>query len=86
MINEGKNADMLGKHSLRLDEEGLVIGSSLSEARTNYGAVEEVVETKEYIYIYVSSISAHIIPVRSFESVQQKDEWINKLNHKVKVI
>ena len=48
---------------------------------------EDYLESNNFSHVLlISSISAHIIPVRSFESVQQKDEWINKLNHKVKVI
>lgn len=83
MIDEGKNVDMLGKQSLRLDEDGIVNTSRLSESKTNYEAVEKVIETKEYVYIYISSIMAYIIPVKSFGSIDQKEELINKLNDKV---
>ena len=83
MVDEGKNADMLGSQSLELTEDRIVNISSFSESKTDYRTVERVVETKDYIYIYISSVMAYIIPIRTFESLDQKTEFINMLNSNI---
>lgn len=81
MLDEGKNADMLGNQSLTLTEDGIVNVSNFSESKTNWGTVENVVETKEHIFIYISAVMAYIIPIRAFQSINQKNEFISSLNY-----
>jgi len=81
MIDEGKNADMLGNQSLTLTEDAIVNISNFSESKTNWHTVENVVETKEHIFIYISAVMAYIIPIRIFESVNQKNEFSCTLNY-----
>lgn len=83
LVDEGKNAGMFGNQSLTLDIESIVEIGMINESKTNYVAVEKVVETNDYVYIYTSSIKACVIPNRAFESIDQRTEFINYLNAKV---
>ncbi|MFZ7104315.1 MAG: YcxB family protein [Peptococcaceae bacterium] len=83
LVDEGQNADMLGRQTLKLAADGIVNITGFSESKTNYGAVEGVIETQEYIYIYLSAVMAYIIPVDSFADSTQKAEFINRLNGEI---
>lgn len=80
MINEGKNAMLLGNHSITLTENGLVETSHLSETKTNWEVIEEVLETEKHIFIYNSAVSAYIIPVSAFKDTNEKEAFMNTLH------
>lgn len=80
LVAEGKNTNIFGNHSLTLTEEGIIETSSSGEAKTNWSAVEKVYDTEKYLYIYISSINAYIIPVRAFKSLDEKNEFLRKIN------
>ncbi|MTK11455.1 MAG: YcxB family protein, partial [Clostridiaceae bacterium] len=63
MVNEGKNMDMLGNRKLSLTEEGIINITKVSESKTRWDAIESIEETEKYIFIYISSVSAYIIPI-----------------------
>jgi len=83
MVDEGKNNSVVGTHKLTLSQNGIVDKSEHSEAKTEFIAIENIVEDKEHIFIYVSSNSAHIIPIRIFENDAQKKEFLAVLGQKV---
>lgn len=81
MLNEGENEGkgILGKHSFSLSEDGIVDTSEHSELRTKLNAIENVVESKDHIFIYISAISAFIIPTRIFAGEDHKEEFLKKV-------
>ena len=79
MIDEGKNTDMLGERSLQLTECGILQTSSLSESKITWDVIEDVVETKEHIFIYINALSGYVIPIRAFANAAQKDEFLGIL-------
>ncbi len=80
MVDEGKNVDLLGYRTVTIDAEGLHSKSDVSESTIKWSSVENVVETKEHIFIYVSAISAHIVPFRIFETDKDKEEFLKVLH------
>ena len=80
MLEEGKTTGILGNHIFSLSEEGVIDKTEFSE--TSYKLIEKVVESEDhiYIYIYVSAVMACIIPIRIFGSVDEKENFLNKLN------
>lgn len=54
--------------------------SSLFKNQYNYSFIEDIVTSRDAIYIFVSSNSAIIIPNRAFASEQQKQECFELLN------
>jgi len=83
MLAEGKNKSVVGTHNLVISENGIVDRSEHSEAKTQFSAIENIVEDKEHIFIYVNANSAHIIPIRIFENEDQKKELLTFLRQKV---
>ena len=67
---------LLGKRSLSLTEEGILEISESRESKSKWDAVENLVETQEYIFIYISSIMAYVIPSRAFTSEAERNEFI----------
>ena len=83
MLAEGKVHSVVGTHNLAISENEIVDNSEHSEAKTQFNAVENIVEDKEHIFIYVNADSAHIIPTRIFENNDKKKEFLAFLNQKV---
>lgn len=83
MVDEGKNAGMFDNQSLTLSLDGIINIGSLDESKTKYEAVEKVAETNDYVFIYISSIKAYIIPIRAFVGLNQRNEFVNYLSSKV---
>lgn len=77
MVDEGKNSNMLGERTLKLVEDGMIQSSSLSESKTTWDAIVDVIETGEHIFIYTSSLAGYVIPVEVFDTVAEKDEFLN---------
>lgn len=55
-----------------------------TETRVQYSAIDKIILGDQAIYVYFSSIQAFIFPYRSFESDEQKNEFIAFLNAKCK--
>ena len=83
LLAEGKNNSVVGGHNLAITDDGIVDRSEHSEAKTQFSAIESIVEDKEHIFIYVSANSAHIIPSRIFENEDRKAEFLTFLRQKM---
>lgn len=75
MQTEGKNRGVWGKHYIRIDEQELFEKTDVGESRWRWIGIERVVENNEYIFIYVSTTSAHAIPKRCFSSSEQAEAF-----------
>lgn len=82
MLAGGKNQSVVGSHDLSVSEAGIIDKSEQSEARTPFEEVQDIVEDKRHIFIYVSSNSAHIIPYRIFADEGQKSGFLKLLREK----
>jgi hypothetical protein len=67
MVLEGKNKNLLTKHTIELTPDEVIEKTESSSYTTGWAAVERVVNNKEFILIYVNSLSAHVIPFRAFK-------------------
>ena len=61
---QGPNALPEGPNALKLDDEALFLRSPASDTRLPLPSVERIVETPDYLFIYVGSIQALIVPRR----------------------
>jgi hypothetical protein len=75
MKKEGENKALWGKRRLTIDAQGLFEKSEVGETRLRWDGVERVVETADYIFIYVTTVSAHVIPKKSFQDKEQALEF-----------
>jgi hypothetical protein len=74
-LDKGKNKGILGEHSILFSDTEIVEVNDYNEMKTQWDGVEGVVETKDYIYIYNSAVTAYIIPIRAFVSMEAKEEF-----------
>ncbi|PJZ53295.1 YcxB family protein [Leptospira adleri] len=78
MLREKENKGMIGKQKITLTDDLLVFETSLSSAQFKLGSISELVETKDYLFLYVSSLSALIIPRSSFQN-SDKEEFLKEI-------
>ena len=64
MYREGQNPLFEGPHVLKLDDAGLVATTPKAEARFALTSVQRVVDTREYVFIYLGAMQAFIVPRR----------------------
>ncbi len=76
MIKEGKNEGLLGEHSMKMTEEGIVDTSLQRETKVTWSGITGFKEDDGYIYLYNSSVSAYILPKREINHVDEARNYI----------
>jgi hypothetical protein len=76
MIREGKNEGLLGEHTMTLSDEGIVDSNPNGETRVNWTGIIKLVEDESNLYVYISSVSAYIIPKKDLTNVEDVREYI----------
>lgn len=84
LLKEDKYISMIGERSLALTKEGIIETSSQNESKVKWESVGRINETKEHIFIYISPVSAFIIPTRSFKDIAEKEEFRKQLDMYIK--
>ena len=77
MLDEGNNDNFLGTRTLTLSDQGIVKVIKDGTTTNLWSSVERLAVTDNYIFIYVSSIMAYIIPSRIFSDTSDKQTFIN---------
>lgn len=75
LFTEGKNKGVLGNHIFAIDADGILEISDVGETRTVWSGVERIEENDEYMFLYVGSFHAHIIPKRAFMSENEASRF-----------
>ena len=70
LFSDGRNVTIFGAHHMKLLEDHLEIQTEHSVSQIKWTGIEKVEQSDDYIYIYVSSLTAHIIHKRFFASPQ----------------
>jgi hypothetical protein len=78
LLKEGRNALLDCPVRMEMDERGLRVTTEMSESRLAWDAVERVEETADHIFIYVTSMSSHVIPKWAFESRGEAEQFFVK--------
>lgn len=79
MLEEGDNENLFNQRTLVLTDEGITETSSIGESHIRWDKINHLEETEDYLYIYVSSVSAHIVPKRVFENLSEQEKFISKI-------
>jgi hypothetical protein len=74
---------ILGKRKLTISDDGLIETTEHSESITKWGGVHSVETTKNYVYVFVDSCAAHIIPTRYFNSPDEVTNFCAVLKSRV---
>lgn len=68
LFSEGRNVTIFGQHNMKLLEDHVEIQTEHSVSQIKWTGIEKIEQSDDYIYIYVSSLTAHIIHKRFFAS------------------
>lgn len=83
MFTEGNNENLFNVRKLIVDGERLSEISAIGESKVSWDKVISLDESEDYLYIYLSSVSAHIIPKRVFKNIQEQEEFISKVSQQI---
>lgn len=62
MYRAGKNKGVLGLHEIEIDPQGLTERTDVNDSKYTWHGVETIAETDDYLFIYITTMTAHIIP------------------------
>ncbi|WP_255288064.1 YcxB family protein [Bacillus pseudomycoides] len=79
MLKEGSYSNLLGTHNVQIIDEGIIETNNGGETKLNWKGIEKVEENEAYIFIYVSSMSANIVPKHAFAHENSKSEFMRRL-------
>lgn len=66
ILQEQKHQLTLGRRTIEFSPDGLTLKTSRNERHLEWAAVEDIVSTKEHIFIIIGAAKAYIIPKRIF--------------------
>ncbi len=78
-FSEGTNRSIIGPRTLVLTDQGLSEQSSAGELQTKWQSVERVASNDRYLFIYLSSVSAHVIPRDAFGAPEQLEQFLTAI-------
>jgi hypothetical protein len=68
---------LLGTHTLVLDSEGVLEKTNVNEQKTLWSGIDRIEEDTDYAFIYVTTASAHVIPLRAFSTRGDARDFID---------
>lgn len=80
MLKEKGNEGLIGENVLEIDENNIKVTNDSGENTIYVKSIKNIVENDEYIFIYINSISAIIIPIKVFKSTEEKENFNSLLN------
>jgi hypothetical protein len=81
MYAEGKNRGLYGSCQLTISPSGISQVTELRNVAVKWPAVEKIVESEHYAYIYVSAVGAFILPKAAFSSEADYRAFIAAARH-----
>lgn len=82
-LKKGKNQDLIGRRTMEFKDHEIESHTTNSDDRINTEMIEKIREDENYYFIYLTTISAHIIPKRIFETEASKKEFSTWLKQNV---
>jgi hypothetical protein len=78
LLGEGSNRVMLGWRELELVGDKLVLHSELIDTRLDLRAIQKIVSTDRYTFVYLGATSAYIIPMNLYPEDEYR-QFVDKL-------
>jgi hypothetical protein len=75
LADEKPGRGQLGRHRVVLQPDAVVESTGVNQTRTSWSGVDRVEQEQEYIFIYTSPMSAHLIPKRAFRDAAEADAF-----------
>lgn len=62
MLDEGDNSALLGNHEIEFTGDYFFVKEPGSECKIKWSAINKIEENEKYIFIFITSVTAYIIP------------------------
>lgn len=80
-----KNKSFLTTHKINLNDESLIEETKWGTTIYKWNGIHKLKKTKRYLYIYLSPTSAHIIPKKSFSTIDEYNIFVDYIQNKIGV-
>jgi len=74
-----KNLGLLGRHELEIGEDGLAERTEINESLYRWSGFQKLRKSRNYLFLYVTDHSAHVVPKRAFSSARAAAEFENRI-------
>lgn len=81
LFEDGRNINLFGQHHMLLHHDCLEVKTPYSQGTIRWEAIERVEQDEDYIFIYTSSLNAHIINKRHFPSPEMAQAFFALAQH-----
>jgi K+/H+ antiporter YhaU regulatory subunit KhtT len=71
-INDPKNSNLLVRTELIISDNGIINKDEFSEVNYNWNAITKKVINKDYIYLFLNSVQAIVIPKKALSNEEEK--------------
>lgn len=75
LLREGRNAGFYGQCTLSLEDDGIRETKESGDTIRKWSAVEKVVVTADYLFVYTSGIEAFVVPLHAFSSSDEVNSF-----------
>ena len=82
MLDKSINSGLIGMHNINIENGEIIEKTSSGYIKNNIRDINEIQETKDHIFIYVSNNNAYVIPKRTFKSEEKLNSFKIELNIK----
>lgn len=73
----------LGKRKFKISDEGLCVTTANSESLRRWDGFQSIEKTKDYIYLFVDTHVAYIIPIRYFKSPEEYADFYSTIKSRI---
>jgi hypothetical protein len=85
MLREGNNKALLGRHAVTLSADGIFYKMEESESKMSWNSVDRVAQNGSYIFVYMGSVNALVIPKNTFASISDQEKFLNYIHSNMQV-
>jgi hypothetical protein len=75
----------LTDHVIEIRDDAIYESTRFNESRFLWSGILRLVERPGYVAVYVSQHAAHVIPMRAFQSKEQRAQFISLIKEKMKL-
>ena len=76
-LREGRNAEKtLGWRRMAIDPHAMRVNSAFTTVATFWEGIDAVVATRDYVFLYITTRSAHVVPRRAFPDDRAFDDFV----------
>lgn len=79
LMSEGRCSEFIGDFTVTLAENALSHSRQNQITETAYNGIEQVVQDKERIYLYLGSLTAIIIPKTAFKDASEQEAFLERI-------